>query len=124
CALPSALIDAGRGRRPTGNRQLASRRYQVSALSGRLHLGIVFAEVCQAIEAGALVQCFLTGLELLFLATPRVERRRLQRPAVGKRKLPGKRAHLVHQAEMLRSLLGGLSTGKECDARDLGWHVL
>ena len=76
-----------------------------------------------AVELRAAVERLLRGRDVLRLAAPRLERRRLQRAPVRERELPRVRAARVHRVQVRGRVLVGLAAGEEDDPRHRRRHV-
>ena len=88
-----------------------------------LHRRRVRARARGAVQLRAVVVRPLAGLDVLRLAAPRLERRRLQRAAVRERELPRMRAARVHRVQVRGRVLVRLAAGEEDDPGHRRRHV-
>ena len=117
-------IDAGRRAATHEDRQrLHRRRVTVNVRARALELGRVAAGAGGAVAPGAVVERLLARGDPAWVALPGLERRRLQRAAVGEAELPRVRLrHGVHGVQVRGGHLVALAAGEEHDAGHRGGH--
>ena len=88
-----------------------------------LHLQRVHPGARRAVHLRAVVERPLRGLDVLGLAGPRLQRRRLQRAPVRELELPRMLAQRVHRVQVRGRVLVRLAARQEDDSRDRGGDV-
>src|SRR6266540_4084687 len=104
----------------------AAERQARSRLGGNcfsLHLGRVHPGARGAVHLGAMVIGLLRGLDVLLLATPRLQCRCLERASVGEGQLPRMLPQRVHRVEVCGRVLVRLPARQKDDSRDGRGHM-